>query len=92
MIFCSTHKSMPYSDIMRDASSCKRLKQIQRPTARHYMERKSLKHTALNFLSPSNPSENGRGGRKSVRARADDAERRMRPSTSIEQSSYELRD
>ena len=46
MVFCYTHKSMPYSVIIREASVCSRQEQMQGPTVRH-VESVSLEHTAL---------------------------------------------
>ena len=39
-----------------EASSCSIWEQIQRATAKHYTESETLKHTALNEMSPSNSS------------------------------------
>jgi hypothetical protein len=45
ILLCS---SVPCSAIIREPFSCSRQKQIQRLTARHYAESKTLEHTAIN--------------------------------------------
>ena len=50
MLSCYTSRSVPYPVNIRKASSGSRWEQIQRLTARHYVERES------NWRSPSNPS------------------------------------
>ena len=54
MKFCYTHRSVPYSAIIRETSSCSRWEQIQRPIARHYAESETLEHIALFGMTPPN--------------------------------------
>jgi len=49
IVFCSTHRSVPCSAIIREASSCSTWEPIQRPTARHYAESETLNHPLLSF-------------------------------------------
>lgn len=56
MIFCYTHWWMPYSSIMRNASSYSRGEQTH---SKCYTE--TLKHTALNGTFPSNASTQSSG-------------------------------
>lgn len=67
MLLRNTHRSMPYSAIIRDASALSRLEQIQRLTVRNYVDRETetegqrLEYSALNEMSPSNFSLIARG-------------------------------
>lgn len=49
--------------IIGGASSCSRWEQVQRPTARYHAgsERETLAHSALNGMSPPNPSSQAQG-------------------------------
>ena len=65
MIFCYTHRSVNMdSDVIREASSCSRSEQIQRPTARHYAKR-DLGTFNSKWDVSSKSLAGGRGGRKS---------------------------
>jgi hypothetical protein len=56
VIFCNTHKLVPYSVIIREVSSCCcRQKERKRLIARHFIKRESLDQTTLNGMSPLNP-------------------------------------
>ena len=63
MTFRYTHRSVPCSAIIREASPFSRWEQRQRPTARHYPESKIPWNTqaTLNGMSPSNSSPQGSG-------------------------------
>ena len=50
MTFCHTHRSIPCSAKVREASSC-RWEQIQRSIARHYVESETSKHSASTWVS-----------------------------------------
>jgi hypothetical protein len=59
MRFCYIHRSVLYPIITREVLSYKRWEKIQRPPARHYVG--GLEHTALNQMTPSNPSSQSSG-------------------------------
>jgi hypothetical protein len=45
MTFCYAHRSVPYSAIISEASSCNRWGQIQRLTARHFVISRKHRNT-----------------------------------------------
>lgn len=48
-MFCHGYRSVPYSVIFREASSCRRWEQTQRPTAKQCVESKTAENTQLKF-------------------------------------------
>lgn len=50
MIFCYSHKSVPYPVITREAASWSRWEEIQKPNARHYVERESKLMVSIKLL------------------------------------------
>jgi hypothetical protein len=58
---CYTHRSVPCSAIIREASSCSRWQQIQRCIARLYAESERLWNAQLNWMSLANLSSQGSG-------------------------------
>ena len=50
MIFCYSYRSVPYLDIVREASSGSRWEQMQRPAARHYVESQSKLEVSIRSL------------------------------------------
>ena len=62
MTFCCTHRSAPCSAIIREASSCSRWEQTQRPRGRQ-------NGMSLSNLFSQSTESCGRRGRKVVRAR-----------------------
>lgn len=75
MIFCSPHRSVPCSDIITEASSCRIWEQIKSHC--HILQRvRNLVDSILNGMSPTNPSEFSkllrRGDRNSIRTRGNE--------------------
>jgi hypothetical protein len=83
MMFCYTHRSaaaQPVSELLPPAADGNRCRDLQPDSMQR---RKTLKHIALNGMSPSNPSPQssetrGSGGGKSERARGGGGHHRTR--------------
>lgn len=75
MAFCYAHRSLPCSVIIREASSCLRREQIQRPSARQCAESERVWtlspkwDVSIRFLLSEFREPHGRGGGNSLRAR-----------------------
>jgi hypothetical protein len=71
MLFCYTHRSVPYPVIIRETFWGSRWERMQRPIARHSSKRESELKVSIKNL-PSGLGEYGQtGGRKKVRSRRD---------------------
>jgi len=71
VIFGYTYRSVPYPVIIKEVSLGSRQEQMQRPSARHYMERKSKWEIPIKSLISELRASLGRGGRKILRAKVD---------------------
>lgn len=97
MISCYTHRSGPYSDLIKRLLHVVDMSTHGAPQP-DITWRESLGHTVLNEISSLNPTPSvlrelsGREGRKGVKAKGMEDTRRTRLFKTTEQSSYELRD
>ena len=71
MIFCYTDKSIPYPVIIREVSSGSKWEQMQRSTARQYVERESKLEISVQFLPSELREAHRRGGGKIVGSTGD---------------------
>lgn len=92
MIFGYTHRPVPFQVILRTAFSSSRWVQMQRPMARHYVNRESNLQVSIKSL-PSEIRESFRkGGRKIASTRGMEDTRRIRPSELTKQGTYDLKE